>query len=431
MNKPIEVLSKHELNSRLNDLKPSATLAINELSSQLKKQGRDVYKLGFGQSPFPVPAIVVEALRDNAHQKDYLPVVGLEQLRQQIASNYAARYGISRTADDILIGPGSKELIFTLQVALDAHLILPSPSWVSYAPQAQIAGSRTSWINTTVEEDWSLNPSLLDQFCEADSSRSRLLLINYPNNPTGATFDEKQLIQLAEVCRKHNLIVLSDEIYGETHFEGQHRSLASYYPEGTIISTGLSKWCGAGGWRIGTFIVPPELSHLRKAMAIIASETFTSVSAPIQHAAIRAYQGGAEIDRYLESSRQVLKAIGGFTQRFLIDNNVLAAAPKGGFYVFPDFREYKAALAAKGISTSDQLCHRMLEEIGVALLPGSAFGRPLSELTTRLSYVDFDGQTALNYAQQNAPLTSDRKTMAAIAPQVMLGLEKMIAWLYS
>ncbi len=423
--------SKHKLNARLTDLKPSATLAINELSTQLKKQGREVYKLGFGQSPFPVPDVVVDALRDNADQKDYLPVVGLEELRLQIANSYSGKLGINRTADDVLIGPGSKELIFTLQVALDPHLILPSPSWVSYAPQAQIAGAHTSWINTTAEEGWLLNPVLLDQFCRSDTSSPRLLLINYPNNPTGATFDEQHLTSLAEVCRKHNLIVLSDEIYGETHFEGQHRSLASYYPEGTIISTGLSKWCGAGGWRIGTFIMPPELSYLRRAMTIIASETFTSVSAPIQHAAVSAYQGGDQIVRYLSNSRQVLKVIGLFTHQFLTDNDVFTAKPTGGFYVFPDFGKYRVTLLAKGIATSDQLCHQLLETTGVALLPGSAFGRPEDELTARLSYVDFDGRAALDYAADHAPLSADENTVVALAPQVKLGLEKMVEWLKS
>jgi len=130
---------KPAINKNITFLKPSATLVINERSNALVKSGKKVYKLGFGQSPFPVPKIVVNALKKNAHQKDYLPVKGLMALREAVAKYSHQKFGVDCTAEDVLIGPGSKELLFLTQLIYQGELLLPQPSWVSYEPQAQLA----------------------------------------------------------------------------------------------------------------------------------------------------------------------------------------------------------------------------------------------------------------------------------------------------
>ncbi len=134
------------LNSNVRELQPSATLAINEQCQRLQQSGRQVYRLGFGQSPFPVPATVVKALQDNAHQKAYLPTQGLPELRQAVASYLKRTEGIECAAEQIMVGPGSKELMFLLQLTYEAQLLLPAPTWVSYAPQASIIGREVCWL---------------------------------------------------------------------------------------------------------------------------------------------------------------------------------------------------------------------------------------------------------------------------------------------
>ena len=121
------------------------------------------------------------------------------------------------------------------------------------------------------------------------NAKTQVLILTYPDNPTGLTYSSEELKALSEVARKHQIIIISDEIYGRTDFNDSHCSMARYYPEGTIISTGISKWAGAGGWRLGFFVFSKELSWLREAMTNIASETYTSVSAPIQYAACSAF----------------------------------------------------------------------------------------------------------------------------------------------
>lgn len=236
---------------------PSATLLINEKSSQLSRKGKKIYRFGFGQSPFPVPDIVVNELKKEAYQKDYLPVKGLLKLRQSVAS-YNSKCGINDNPEDIFIGPGSKVLIYLLQMVLQGELVLPKPSWVSYEPQAKMVNKSITWLATFAEDDWMLHPDSVNDYCKKNPVGQKLLILNYPSNPTGATYNSTQLKAIAKIADQFGLIIISDEIYGELDHKGLHQSLAKYYPERTIVSSGLSKWCGAGGWRLGTFTFPKK-----------------------------------------------------------------------------------------------------------------------------------------------------------------------------
>jgi len=421
---------RHAINLNVRGIQPSATLRINELSNQLRAEGRDIIKLGLGQSPFPVPERVVAALRDNAHEKDYLPVKGLKTLREAISRYINRREHMRSTWEDVLIGPGSKELLFMLQLAYYGDLLIPRPSWVSYAPQARIIGRSVHWLPTHGENNWQLTAEELDIVCRDDPSRPRILILNYPSNPTGCTYTEDQLLAIAHVARKYKIILLSDEIYGEVHFEGKHKSIARYYTEGTIISTGLSKWAGAGGWRLGTFIFPTELRPLQDAMAIIASETYTATSAPIQYAAIAAFDGGPDLDEYLKQSRRVLKVIGEYLHRRLAAIGAVVQKPEGAFYLFPDFSDFRDALANRDIKTSQALCQSLLEKTGVAILPASDFGFAPDHMGARLAFVDFDGAAALDLAgNQYAEKALDDTFVAQACPRLVTAMDKIAAWL--
>lgn len=263
-----------------------------------------------GQSPFPVPQPLVEALKLHAHEKDYLPAKGLPQLRQAVAEFHRVRDNIDANEENVLIGPGSKELMFLLQLVYYGELIVPTPCWVSYIPQAKIIGRQVSLVHTSIEDRWHITAEHLEQHCLAqdDDFRPRILVLNYPGNPDGCTYTAEELQSIAEIARRFQVLLLSDEIYGQIHHQGKHVSVAKFYPEGTIISSGLSKWCGAGGWRLGTFTFPSNYDWLLDKMACVASETYTSVCAPIQYAAVPAFKGGVYIEKYLWHVRRILAA---------------------------------------------------------------------------------------------------------------------------
>lgn len=417
------------LNLNVRGMPPSATIAIHARCEALRRERRDVYRLGLGQSPFPVPRSVVEALQANAHQKAYLPVAGLPSLRAAVADYHARTQGLPCTADDVLVGPGSKELMFLLQLVYYGDLVVPTPAWVSYAPQARIVGRQIRWIPTRREDRWQLRAKDLDLLCRDDPDRPRIVVLNYPCNPTGLTYSEDDLAEIARVARRYRVVLLSDEIYGELHHQGRHASVARAYPEGTIVSGGLSKWCGAGGWRLGTFTFPHSMAWLHEAMAAAASETYTSTSAPIQYAAVRAFKGGLRIERYLWTARRILRALGLACAARLRAAGALVDDPEGGFYLFPDFSPLADRFRARGITTSAAFCNALLEETGVGMLPGHDFGRPPEELTARLAFVDFDGARAMAAAEL-APRDAElgEEFVGTHCRQVVKAIDLLCAW---
>ncbi len=407
----------------------SPTLAIHARSRQLLEAGRRLFLFGLGQSPFPVPDPVVEALRANAHRKDYLPVEGLPELRASVCDYLRRRRGASYSEADVVVGPGSKELLFLIQLAFGGTVILPTPCWVSYAPQAKLAGRPSVFVPTHASADYTLDPRDLEAVCRQIPG-AKLLVLTSPNNPTGTAYDADKLSEIAEVARRHGLLIVADEIYAELAFRDDHVSTATRYPEGTIVLTGLSKWCGAGGWRLGVAVFPELARPLAAAVAAAASETFTSTSAPIQHAAVVAFRGGSSIDSYLGRVRKILGALAGHVAGVIRRAGLAVPQPTGAFYLFPDAGPLRARLATRAIGTGPALCSALLEGAGVAALPGSDFGRPTEELTFRLSLVDFDGALALD-AARSAGVEIGETFLQSHCGRVLEGATALASWLAS
>jgi len=399
----------------ISQLKPSATLAINEESQRLQKIGKKVYRFGFGQSPFPIPESIVSALKNNANKNKYLPMQGLEELRSAIANNLNHYNDGNFKSDNIIVGPGTKELMLLTQIAFDGEILLPAPSWVSYQPQALVAKNKVHWIQTSIDTNWFPTAEQIKNKIKNIKNKNLLLLLNSPNNPSGTVC--KNLKEITEICKKYKIIILSDEIYSHLTFQQKYQSISNFYPEGTIISTGLSKWCGAGGWRLGFFAIPEELKELKNSLKILCSESFTSVSAPIQYAAIEAYTGDHSI--YLENVKKILFSIGMYVYENLKSNVINVAKPEGGFYLFPEF------LNAKFLSSSE-MCKDILDKTGVALLPGSDFGLKSKKMIARLSYTDFDGEKFLKNTTGSKNLNTDDLTQ--YAPNVVDGVAKLKKW---
>lgn len=422
---------ENAVNRHLCNLGESPTFAINDQCIRLAAQGKKVFKLGLGQSPFPIPPHIVEALARNASERSYEPVQGLLALREAVARFHQYSDGLDVDPSHVMIGPGSKELLFLLQLTFNGEIIIPTPSWVSYAPQARIIGHRIRFARTTFDNRWRLLPVQLSRLIKrsAQPDRPRMLILNSPGNPCGMAYSRQELRALAEVAREHGIIVLSDEIYGHLHHMDNHVSIARFYPEGTIVSSGLSKWCGAGGWRLGTFAFPPQLGWLMKAMVAVASETYSSVCSPVQYAAIEAFTLNEATHEYLMSAQKILRRLGSECAAVLQEAGINVHVPEGGFYLFPDFSK---AIRKKRwrIDTSDQLATRLLEDTGVAVISGRAFNRPAKELTARLAYVNFDGAAALSAAQEVPEVvTLPENFTRTYCSDTLEAMERIVDWL--
>ena len=390
-------------------------MLINETSRKLEDQGKKIFKFGFGQSPFKVPESIVEELKNNAHQNKYLPMQGLLELRKAVAKYTSTKKNYNYKSDNVIIGPGSKELMFLLHVIFDGEIILPAPSWVSYAPQAILGRNKIQILQTKRENNWFPTALEIEEIISKDKNKNYLLFLNSPNNPSGQVCEN--LEEIAIVAKKYNLIMLSDEIYSELTFQNNYKSISSFCPEKTIISTGLSKWCGAGGWRLGYFIIPDNLNEIKDKINVLASETFSAVSAPIQYAAIKAYEN--DHSNYINESRNILKAVGNYVYENLKSNKVLINKPQGGFYLMPEFLNKK-------FSSSSEMCESILNNTGVALLPGSDFGFDKKKMLVRLSFTDFDGQEFMNKIEVNQKI--DKNQIVKFAPKIVEGVDKLKKW---
>ena len=201
------------------------------------------------------------------------------------------------------------------------------------------------------------------------------------------------------------------------NFSGEYKSITHYYPEGTIISSGLSKWCGAGGWRLGFFAIPNQLKDLKDSLKILCSESFTSVSAPIQYAAVEAYKG--DHSAYLNNVKKILSFTANYVYENLKSNVINVTKPEGGFYLFPEFCNAK-------FSSSSEMCNDILNKTGVALLPGSDFGMDSSKMLARLSYTDFDGANFLKNTTGSKKL--DNADLKKNAPNIVTGISVLKEW---
>ena len=399
----------------IKNLKPSPTLRINEETKKLESQGKKIFKFGFGQSPFQIPKDIVDELKNNAYQNKYLPMQGLPELRSSISRYVNNKKKYNYKSENVIIGPGTKELMFLLHLLFDGDVILPVPSWVSYAPQAIVGRNKIHWLETTSSNNWFPTAESLEKIISKNKNKNYLLFLNSPNNPSGQICNNLEEISI--VAKKNNLIILSDEIYSELSFKKDFKSIANYCPEKTIISNGMSKWCGAGGWRLGYFIIPESLNEIKNSLKTLASETFSSVNAPAQYAAIAAYENNH--DEYIDNSKNILKAVGEYVYDNLKSNKVSINKPEGGFYLMPEFSN-------ETFSDSNEMCINLLKHTGISLLPGSVFGFSKKKMTARLSFTDFNGQEFMKNISQSQKI--DQNVLLKYAPKIIEGVEKLKNW---
>lgn len=407
----------------------STTMAINAKVGELIAAGEKVYHLGFGESRFPVHPKILNAFRENAPVHSYLPVVGLPQLRANIADYYRRKFHIEAEANRVIVGPGSKSLLFAALQALEGDLVLPAPSWVSYETQGHLTGKTVSWVKTRLEDNFCLTADVLETGLrsarEAGLSPG-ILILNTPYNPSGVTYLPRLLADLADVAKAEDIIVISDEIYGLTTYDHlPHASIAHYYPEGTIVTGGLSKHLSLGGWRLGVAITPfgDFGAELYRYMAAVASSIWTTVTAPVQYAAIVAYSNDPEIDEYVDTCTTIHSYVTRYLYQVLRDLNVPCPKPSGGFYLYPCFNAWQEQLAQKhDVHTSQDLAYFLLEEEHIATLPGSDFGDDPRNLCLRMatSYLyalnDDEAEAVINsYDNRQSP----RQFLQEACPRVI------------
>jgi aspartate aminotransferase len=422
-------MSNVMLNPDVINLKESSTLKINQLARKMRAEGKTVYHFGFGQSPFPVHESIVGKLKEHAHEKDYLPTLGLLELRENICSYYKKHFDYDWKPEHILIGPGSKELLFQALYVLEGPVIIPAPSWVSYGPQVNVRGKHIMRAVTKRENGYKLQPEELNAVCDILPDEQKILIINSPNNPSGAVYTREEMQGIVDVCRKRNIIIMSDEIYAMVDFKGDDkRGFYNLYPEGTIVTAGLSKSHSAGGYRLGFLATGPKLEPVIRCLASLVSETFSAVSAPIQHSGVEAYSDNQEAWDYIKQCTAIHGAVGMYMAKRFRAMGAECPDPEGAFYIMPSFTAYKEKLAKHGIKTSPEFADLCLEKANVAMLPGTDFYMPHHYIACRVATVDYDGGAVY---KASVGKTLDDAFVEENCPSVKAGLDSLEAFLKS
>ena len=356
------------LSSRAEALQPSLTLAISARAKALQQEGRNICSLSAGEPDFGTPSFIVEAsiqaLRDGFTR--YGPASGDPELKLAIARKITAENGLPTSAEEVLVTNGGKQAIYNLfQVLLNPgdEVLIPSPYWLSYPEMARLAGARPVAVSSSAADGFRLDLQALEA---AITPATRLLVINSPGNPTGRVLSREELQQLAELVRRHpRLLVMTDEIYEYLLEEGvTHHSFAAVAPDlkdRCFMVNGFAKGWAMTGWRLGYLSGPASVI---KAAAALQSQSTSNVCSFAQRGAIAAIEGSRDCVREMAVSYDQRRTL--LVEGLQALPGITLVPPKGAFYAFPELPE------ACGDSVS--FCQRALEQEGLAIVPGGAFG---------------------------------------------------------
>lgn len=389
-----------QLSDRLMAMEESATLAMSKKSRELKAQGKDVISLSLGEPDFFTPQFIKDAAVEamNQNYTMYTPVPGYDDLRQAIADKFQRDNGITYGKDQIVVSTGAKQSIANVVMSLineGDEVIIPAPYWVSYAEIVKVVGGVPVVVATTIESDFKFTP---EQFRNAITPKTKLMIFSSPCNPTGTVYTKEELRGLADVLVQHpGIIVLSDEIYEHINFSGKHASLAQFpdvYDQ-VVTVNGVSKAWAMTGWRVGYIGAPKEIA----AACEKVQGQFTSATCSIaQRATIAAVKADPAIlkDMIAAFARRrelVLKALAEMP-------GVKSNQPGGAFYVFPDISSFFGKkFGDQVMHNAHDLCMYLLNEGLVALVSGDAFGDP--------------NCLRISYAASEETLTEAMRRMAA------------------
>ena len=374
-----------ELSKLARELKPSATLAITAKAKEMKSQGIDVIGFGAGEPDFDTPENIKEFAKrsiDNGFTK-YTAASGIDELKNAIISRIKEDYNVEYEKKEIFVGSGAKHVLYNLfQVLLDLNdeVIIPAPYWVSYPEQVRIAGGKPVILTTEQSNGFKVKPSEIQNVI---TDKTKILVLNYPSNPTGVTFTKEELVEIANLAEKNDLIVISDEIYDKTLYsETKHTSFVQIndsIKDRTILVNGVSKTYSMTGWRIG---YAAGNKKVLAAMNNLAGQSTSNPTSIAQKASVEAFSGPQ--DKVDEMVVEFKKRRDFICKELNNINGISCLVPDGAFYVFPDIsyyfgKEYKNGKIENSVDFADFL----LNEAKVAVVPGIEFG---SDKNIRISY---------------------------------------------
>ena len=390
------------------------------------------YGFAFGQSPFHVPQVMQNALIKNADKGKYAAVPGIDELRETIARYNKHYFDVDVDPRRVYVGPGTKELIYNLMEILHGTVILPTPAWIGYLPQIRFL--RKNYHMLPTRADKKIAPNDLRKLALRLHDRQKILILNNPHNPTGVLYDQLELEEIADVCREQDITIISDEIYAQTTYDfSKFVSMGKIYPEGTFVTNGLSKSHAAGGYRLGYVIFPQHATELKLQFKKILATEYTSVSTPIQHAAIAGFEISKEMDEYFEITRNIHHIMGEYSYHALNQiDGVKTTKPQATFYLLADFNSFAPEFEGAKILTSQKYAESLIQHpYHTAIVGGDSLVLERTDFSARMAFVDYDGAMAYEKYQNSKPKTASDRTefVKNNAPRIVSGIKMIETYL--
>ena len=365
-----------KLSKRMSAMKDSPTLALNALAKSMQKDGVDLVNLTAGEPDFDTDMVIKKAAYESmqAGNTRYSAPLGTMQLRSRLSRWFQERWGLKYETNEIAVTFGVKQAIFNLILSIveqGDEVMIPVPYWVSYPSMVELASGHSIFIPCTPEESFRISAKKIEKLI---SSSTRVLILNYPNNPSGALQSKEDLVSIAKLLEGTDILVISDEIYGELSYGKDFIPFASLSEDAfqrTITMNGLSKSHAMTGWRVG---FAAGNTKLIKAMGIIQAQSASNIPVFIQDAAIQALDKSTE---ELQAMRKIMEERKEIAFSSLKKGEgILLEKPQGAFYCFPNVSSYYGKKTPKGvtISNSEALAQYLLKEALVAVVPGIVFG---------------------------------------------------------
>ena len=383
-------------------IKKSPTLLINEKVKTMWQKGEDILHLAFGESRFPVHPDLSKALNDGISNRSYLSSLGTKSLRIKIADYYSKQLNVDISYNQVIVGVGSKSLLYSMIQAIDGDILLPKPSWVSYSSIATMCNKNIKRFYLDKDNGYKLNiESLKSAYSSAKKNgiNPSMLVLNSPNNPVGNSFSKPDIELAAYWAQENDITILSDEIYGLITFKGnKHYTPLSHYPGKTIVFSGLSKHLSLGGWRLGISILPRNTfgQQLISKFESISGNIWSCVPAPFQLVGETAFSDNEAIADYINVCANIHRIRTLFIYDHFQDLGIDCPRPTGGFYIYASFKKWSDQLSKIDIISCVSLSEYLLDKYKIATLPGSAFGDDPENLCLRISssYLDMETDEA-------------------------------------
>lgn len=376
-----------KLSNRCNLIKPSPTLTLSAKAKEMKDAGIDVISFGVGEPDFNTPNYIKEAAHKaiDANFTRYTANAGILELRQAICEKLLRDNKLEYSPKEILVSPGAKASILNVLIAVcDSmdQVLMPSPYWVSYPYQAMLANAEPVFIPTDEQREYKIDAEMLDKAIK-DNPCAKVLLLNSPSNPTGAVYNREELAAIAAICVRHNILVVSDEIYERLVYDGQQHisiaSISSEMKERCVVINGVSKAYAMTGWRLGYAAGPASIIA---AAGRVQEHATSCVNSITQKACVTALR---EEDDSIENMRREFSSRRDYMYNELVKiPHITCFKPQGAFYIMPGIQWYLDN-NKEGICTADRFCEVLLERHHVALVAGGSFGM---EGTVRFSYAN-------------------------------------------